>query len=230
MEIRIVGPGGTRDLLMDQPEGFGTGGFYVSTDEASYYIDPGPGAVLKINRWGWNLKIDKIVCSHFHLDHYGDLLTMIEYSTRMTRKIELITTDDVWNYIDPYHKSFCNYTNYRSLKNTFPIQHGIDGFGIYIEEANLLYTSDGVFHSKIPSLKADTMIANLTIRNRTESIEHMSLRDLEKFIELVRPKQVILYHYSKYILPELDQIAYELGETHDNIEFYVAKERDVYVL
>ncbi|MCS7122825.1 MAG: MBL fold metallo-hydrolase [Candidatus Micrarchaeota archaeon] len=230
MEIRIVGPGGTRDLLMDQPEGFGTGGFYVSTETGSYYVDPGPGALYKINRWGWGLRIDRIVCSHFHLDHYGDLLAMIEYSTRMSRKIDLITTEDVWNYIDPYHKGFSNYIDYRSLKNTFPIQHGIDGFGIYIEEANLLYTSDGVFHSKIPRFRAETMIANLTIRERIESIEHMSIADLERFIDLIRPKHVILYHYSKYLLPDIHRIAYELSEIHDEIQFYVAKEREVYVL
>lgn len=228
MEIGIVGPGGTRDLLIKQPIGFGTGGFYIREDSTTYYIDPGPGAVLKINRQHPDLQIDSIICSHFHLDHYGDLLATIEYSTNLERKVDLISTDDVYRYIDQYHKKFINYINYKNFKNTFPIDHGIDGFGIYLEDLGVYYTSDGKFHNRLLNVQADILIANIAVIEPT-SIKHMSLQDLKKFIDMIKPKHVIISHYSIYLLKRLDMLMSELTSSYPDIKFYTAKEGDRYV-
>lgn len=229
MEIGIVGPGGTRDLLINQPEGYGTGGFYVDTGEKTYYIDPGPGALYKINKFGWKLDINCLIVSHHHLDHYGDILAMIEYSSRLERKVDLITTEDVWNHIDRYHREFVNYINYRSLNNIFQIQHGIDGFGIRIEgESYLYYTSDGKYHEGILRQVSDTMIANITIDNMI-SDKHMSIQDLYKFLDVIQPHTLILYHFSKHILNRLDEIRDNIEDKY-KIEVYIAREKDKYVL
>lgn len=222
-----MGPGGTRDLLINQPLGYGTGGFYIKDNGEVYYIDPGPGAMFKINRFGWKIEINNLICTHFHLDHYGDLLTMIEYSTKLRKKIDLITTEQTWNYIDPYHKEFVNYINYKELKNTFKIAHGIDGFGIKIGE--VYYTSDGKYHSDILKERSEVLIANITIIDGLASDKHMDLKDLEKFIETIKPSKLILNHFSIHILNRLEDLKKYLSQKYE-IEVYIAKEGEKYVL
>ncbi len=222
-----MGPGGTRDLLINQPEGYGTGGFYLDTGDRVYYIDPGPGALYKINRFNWKLNIDSIIVTHHHLDHYGDVLSMIEYSSKLEKKVDLITTEDVWNHIDFYHRKFVNYINYKSLNNVFQIKHGIDGFGIRLD--NLYYTSDGKYSDQILKKTTNVMIANITIDDTMISDKHMSLQDLYMFLNTIKPSILILYHYSKYILEKLDTIKDVIQDKY-KIDVYIAKEKDKYVL
>jgi ribonuclease BN (tRNA processing enzyme) len=219
MKIKFIGPGGTRHLLISQPKGYGTGGFIIK-GEKNIYIDPGPGALVKSIKYGEKLKsIDEIIVTHFHLDHYGDLLGIIEAVTETERKTVLRADSLTIKHIDQYHKNFVDIVNLSETKYTFKINHGIEGYSIKIED--IYYTSDGSY-SEV-NVKAGVLIANLVREKPEKPLIHMSLEDLDRYIEAVDPDIVILNHFSKLILNKIHKIADKLREKY-NKRFIVAKE------
>ena len=66
-----------------------TGGFRIEDiDGKNIHVDPGPGALVRTYQFGLNpMKVNILVVSHSHTDHYTDAEVMLEAMTRgMTRK------------------------------------------------------------------------------------------------------------------------------------------------
>ena len=66
-----------------------TGGFRIDDiDGKNIHVDPGPGALVRSYQFGLNpLKLDCVMVSHSHTDHYSDAEVLLEAITRgMTRK------------------------------------------------------------------------------------------------------------------------------------------------
>ncbi|MBI5228236.1 MBL fold metallo-hydrolase [Candidatus Micrarchaeota archaeon] len=77
MEIIFLGSGGGRVNLVKQIRG--TGGFRISSDSAKIHVDPGPGALLaSIKTKQDPAKLDAIVISHGHVDHFSDAMVLME--------------------------------------------------------------------------------------------------------------------------------------------------------
>jgi len=56
-------------------------------DKTNLHLDPGPGALVYSNWSGLSpQKLDGILISHSHLDHYGDAEAIIEAMTRASTK------------------------------------------------------------------------------------------------------------------------------------------------
>ena len=80
VRITFLGTGGGRFATVYQVRN--TGGIYIEA-EANIHLDPGPGAVINLNRLGVDpADTDGVLVSHCHPDHYADAEVLIEGMTR----------------------------------------------------------------------------------------------------------------------------------------------------
>lgn len=109
-ELVILGSGGGRHHIRTQHRA--TGGYLYKFNGIQSHIDPGPGAVVRINQYKEDpTKTELFIITHAHVDHYNDINAIIE-SSRETlhdknynyyKKGTLITTSEVFHYISDYH-------------------------------------------------------------------------------------------------------------------------------
>ena len=109
-ELVFLGSGGGRHHIRTQYRA--TGGILYKFNGIQAHIDPGPGAIVRINQYHEEpLKTELFIATHAHVDHYNDLSTMIESSRdnlhdgkyHYFKKGILITTPEVLKYISEYH-------------------------------------------------------------------------------------------------------------------------------
>lgn len=90
-ELTFLGTGGGRFTTISQLRQ--TGGLYIRDRGLNANIDPGPGALVHMHRYGLDpTKTDTIMVSHSHLDHCTDAPVLLEGITRggLDRKGTLI--------------------------------------------------------------------------------------------------------------------------------------------
>ncbi len=83
VRITFLGTGGGRHTTMYQTRC--TGGMLMEHGNPVHrlHIDPGPGALVQMNRIRYDLgKTESVIISHAHPDHYGDSPSVIEGMTR----------------------------------------------------------------------------------------------------------------------------------------------------
>ncbi len=196
-----------------------TGGFRLDdVDGKNLHIDPGPGALVRSYQFGLNpLKLDGVIITHSHTDHYTDGEVLIEAFTRgMTRKkgvvlgsLSVIDGYKQWGpCISSYHLSkpdheiimpdkLIKWDNLK-IKGTKTI-HGDPtgvGFQLKLKNMNISYTSDTEYFDKLPQYHdgADILIGSV-IRPKSDRIPgHMCVDDFAKLVEEVSPKLAIMTH------------------------------------
>ena len=203
-----------------------TGGFRIEDiDGKNVHVDPGPGALVRTYQFGLNpMKVNILVVSHSHTDHYTDAEVMLEAMTRgMTRKKgtlvgsrSVIEGFDKWGpCISKYHMSkpdvFVmeegNYNKFDKLNLTATkTVHGDPktvGFKFEYENFTLSYTSDTEYFPELHKHHkgADVLIGSV-IRAGNERIRgHMCADDFEALINEVSPKLAIMTHLGmKFIM------------------------------
>ena len=78
-ELVILGSGGGRHHIRTQYRA--TGGTIYKFNGIQAHIDPGPGAIVRINQFQENpVKTELLIVTHAHVDHYSDLSAIIESS------------------------------------------------------------------------------------------------------------------------------------------------------
>ncbi len=70
----------TLTVLGGSPAGAGTGrgcsGYLISTDEATFVLDLGPGTLTELRRHADFRTLDAVILSHLHVDHVLDLVAL----------------------------------------------------------------------------------------------------------------------------------------------------------
>lgn len=196
-----------------------TGGLRIDgIDGKNIHIDPGPGALVRTYQFGLNpLKLDAVMVSHSHTDHYTDAEVLIEAMTRgMTRKKGAVigSKSVIEGYkrwgpcISKYHLSKPDVSvlgvNETAKVGSIKIKgtktvHGDPmavGFNLKIKDFSISYTSDTEYFEDLHEYHAgaDVLIASV-IRPRNEKIRgHMSRDDFAKLVSEVSPKFAIMTH------------------------------------
>ncbi|MBM4240659.1 MAG: MBL fold metallo-hydrolase [Euryarchaeota archaeon] len=196
------------------------------------HIDPGPGALVRTYQFGLDpIKLDAILVSHSHTDHYSDAEVLIEAMTKgMTRKRGIVIGSrsvikgyKTWGpCISNYHLKKSNVEIMEpdktkrigkiKIKATKTI-HGDPtaiGFVLRSGELSISYTSDTEYYEGLQRYHkgADILIASV-IRPRNERIRgHMCTEDFMKLVTEVSPKLAIMTHLGmKMIMNNADREA-----------------------
>src|SRR5512147_1017173 len=80
--IKFFGTGGARFVAASQVRA--TGGLWLNYKKTNLFIDPGPGAVVRIHGAKDHFDpghLDGIILTHKHLDHANDVNILIEAMT-----------------------------------------------------------------------------------------------------------------------------------------------------
>ncbi|ADG12781.1 MBL fold metallo-hydrolase [Methanocaldococcus infernus] len=246
VEIIFLGSGGGRWATITQKKP--TGGFRIHTDELKLHVDPGPGAIVRLNQLKispW--KTNSLFISHCHPDHYNDGEIIVEAITNgMTRKrgifigsLTVVEGFGEYEYvISKYHQSKLElvkalYPNdelklYDTTIKATKTKHGDPfgiGFRLKTKYGDIGYTSDTEF---IPSLIKDfdgvrVLIANI-VRKKNEKIRgHLCSNDVIDLINSMenKPELLIMNHMGVKMTNPLKEAKYI--EENTNIKVVPAK-------
>lgn len=215
-----------------------TGGFRIDEiDGKNIHIDPGPGALVRTYQFGLNpLKLNGVLVSHCHTDHYTDAEVLIEAMTRgMTRKKgffvgskSVIKGYEKWGpCISDYHLSIPHVTvleagESKKLGNlqvtATRTKHGDPkavGFKFGWDDFTLSYTSDtGYFEDlHLDHKNSDVLLASVIRPGNDRLHGHMCSDDFEKLVKEVSPKLAIMTHLGmKLIMDHPEQEAERISE------------------
>ncbi len=202
-----------------------TGGLRIDNiDGKNIHIDPGPGALVRTYQFGLNpLKLDAVMVSHSHTDHYTDAEVLIEAMTKgMTRKRGTVVGSKsvIEGYkrwgpcISKYHLSKPD-VSVLGINETVKLGkikingtktvHGDPtavGFNLKVKNFSLSYTADTEYFEDLHKYHegADVLIASV-IRPKSEKIRgHMSTTDFAKLVNEVSPRLAIMTHLGMKML------------------------------
>lgn len=231
MELTFLGSGGGRFATITQKRM--TGGFRIDDiDGKNIHIDPGPGALVRTYQFGLSpLKLNGVLVSHSHTDHYTDAEVLIEAMTRgMTRKKGFLVGSksvvegyERWGpCISKYHRSIPK-VNVLEVGDSIKIdklkitatktKHGDPkgvGYKLNVDDFIISYTSDTGY---LPELArehedADVLIASVIRPGDDRLHGHLCTDDFQKLVEEISPKLAIMTHLGmKLITNNPDQEA-----------------------
>jgi len=223
-ELVILGSGGGRHHIRTQHRA--TGGFLYKFNGIQAHIDPGPGAIVRMNQYGEDpVKTELFIVSHGHVDHYNDISAVIESSRELLhdkkynyyKKGLLLTTDDVIHLISDYHLQMVErivtfkagdtikYKN-TEIKGTKVIHSpNNDGFGLRfnLENYSLAYTSDTKvfdgFSEQFNGVKI--LILNLLRPDSVTCKRHVCTDEVIPYLNKIDPplESLIISHFGSFM-------------------------------
>lgn len=217
MKLEFLGTGGGRFATISQKRM--TGGFRIDgIDGKNIHVDPGPGALVRSHQFGLNpRKINMLLVSHCHTDHYNDAEVLIEAMTQgMTRRTgHVIASDSVINGTDELGPSISKYHQSKPkvsvLKPGDEIKEGkitvrgtktnhgdptCVGFNINYKGFNINYTADTEFFPELIEEHADAdVLIGCVIKEGERKIKgHLRTMDFEELVNEIQPKIAIMTH------------------------------------
>lgn len=217
MKLTFLGTGGGRFATISQKRM--TGGFRIDKiGGKNIHVDPGPGALVRSHQFGLNpRKINVLLVSHCHTDHYNDAEVLIEAMTQgMTKRAgHVIGSETVINgngelgpSISKYHQSKPKVSTMHPgdvIKEGELIIKGTDthhgdptcvGFNINYHGLNINYTADTEFFPELVKEHEDAdVLIGCVIKEGERKIKgHMRTMDFEKLVNEVQPKLAIMTH------------------------------------
>jgi phosphoribosyl 1,2-cyclic phosphodiesterase len=242
--IKFLGSGGARFVAASQVRA--TGGMWLSYRQTNLFIDPGPGAIVKIHSSRDRLdpgRLDGIILTHKHLDHSNDVNILIEAMTDggFKKKGVLFCPEDavsgegvvlryVTEYLDRVEllKEEKTYT-LKDITFTTPVRHvhGVETYGLIFHlNETIGIISDTRFFEGLPDFyRTDYLIVNVLRVNpidRMRPIDHLSLDDFVNIVKRVRPKKAIMTHFGLTMIKEKPHILAEKLKKETGVEVIAA--------
>ncbi len=242
--VKFIGTGGARVVVSRQIRS--TGGLWLSYRDTNLYVDPGPGALVRVFGSRERLdpsRLDAVMITHKHLDHANDVNAMMEAMTEggFKKKGILFCPEDalgedpvVFRYVRTYVEKIellRENGSYRVKDITFTIpcrhKHPVETYGaIFDLNLKIGLVTDTRFFEALPACyPVDVLIVNvLRVKPITEAdpIDHLSLDDFRKLITRVSPKTAIMTHFGMTIIREKPHILAETLSRETGIEVIAA--------
>jgi ribonuclease BN (tRNA processing enzyme) len=223
-ELVILGSGGGRHHIRTQYRA--TGGILYKFNDIQSHIDPGPGAIVRVNQYQEDpLKTELFIVSHGHVDHYSDLSAIIESSRENLhdknynyyRKGTLITTEEVLNYISDYHLNMLekvvrfkagNEIIYKGVKITgTKTIHSPknEGFGIKftLKDYSIAFTSDTMVYDGFSEQFSgcNILVLNLLRPNSIVCKRHLCTDEVIPYLNKIEPplNSLIITHFGSFM-------------------------------
>ncbi len=223
-KLTFLGSGGGRFTTIYQMRA--TGGLYVESG-ARIHIDPGPGALVQMHRFGVDpTKTDVIAISHAHTDHYTDGEILIEGITNggTKKKGVLIGSKSVIEGYDihgpaisKYHRGLVDRVQamspgdefqFKKIKITATKSFHNDpttvGFRISTPDGIVSYMADTDYDDSLISEHEGARILILPVtRPLGAKIPfHLSTREAARLVEKIEPELAIMTHFGLKMLNE----------------------------
>ncbi len=223
-EIIILGSGGGRHHIRTQYRA--TGGILYKFNDIQAHIDPGPGAIVRINQYQEDpVKSELFIVTHGHVDHYSDLSAMIESSREILhdknynyfKKGTLITTTEVLRYISDYHLNMLEQVlkfkagdklNYRGveIEGTKTVHSPKnEGFGIkfHLKDYSIAFTSDTMVYPEFSEefSECNILVLNLLRPNSIVCKRHLCTDEVIPYLNKIDPplNSLIITHFGSYM-------------------------------
>ena len=223
-ELVILGSGGGRHHIRTQHRA--TGGFLFKFNGLQAHIDPGPGAIVRMNQYGEDpVKTELFIITHAHVDHYNDVSAIIESSRESLhdknhnyyKKGLLITTDEVIHLISDYHLQMVEkivtfragdtimYKGTEIMGTKVVHSPNSEGFGIQfnLENYSLAYTSDTMIFDGFSEQYAgvNILILNLLRPDSVTCKRHVCTDEVIPYLNKIDPplETLIINHFGSYM-------------------------------
>lgn len=223
-ELVILGSGGGRHHIRTQHRA--TGGLLFKFDGVQCAIDPGPGAIVRMNQYCEDpVKTNLFIVTHFHIDHYNDLSTIIESSREILhdrnynyfKKGILITTEETIEFVPKYHLNMLekvipfkpgdkfNYKEAEIVGTKVVHSPNNEGFGIRFNLKNysLAYTSDTmVFDGFVEQFSGvNILVLNLLRPDSIICKRHLCTDEVIPYLNQINPSldTLIITHFGSYM-------------------------------
>ena len=231
--VKFVGTGGARIVASKQVRS--TGGLWIHYKETNLYIDPGPGALVRIRASGDHLEpshLDGIILTHKHLDHANDVNVLIEAMAEggFKKRGMLFCPDDALNgdpvvlkyvreYLDAIEvlKAGQSY-KVKDISFSVPVRHihPVEAYGLIFHlNKKVGLIADTRYFNELPDhYKVDILIVNvLRVKpiSQADPIDHLSIDDFKRIVARIRPEKAIMTHLGMNLIKEKPaEIAKEL--------------------
>jgi phosphoribosyl 1,2-cyclic phosphodiesterase len=215
--IKFIGTAGARFVVTKQLRS--SAGVWLSVGKTNFYIDPGPGALVRCLNSKPKLEpfaLDGILLTHKHLDHSGDVNVLIEAMTEggFKKRGVLFAPGDaleedpvvlkyVRNYVEKVEVLKEN-SEYRIGEIQFSTaerhRHRVETYGVNfkISPHTVSLIADTKFFPDLPSLyRGEILIIHVVRLNPVvdEPIDHLSIEDVKTIVKKVKPKLTVLTHF-----------------------------------
>jgi len=222
-ELVILGSGGGRHHIRTQYRA--TGGILYKFNGTQAHIDPGPGAIVRINQYKEDpTKTELFIVTHMHIDHFNDLCAIIEASREQLhdrnynyfKKGTLITTEEVLTFIPKYHQSMLKMiipftpgdkADFKGveIRGTKTIHSKVKGFGVIfkLEDYAIGFTSDTkVFDGFSKQFNGvDVLVLNLLRPDSIQCRRHVCTDEVIPYLNKITPplKGLLITHFGSYM-------------------------------
>lgn len=224
LELIFLGTGGGRFATITQKRR--TGGIRILHDKANIHLDPGPGALIYSLEAGLSpQKINGLLISHRHPDHYNDAEILIEAMTKgMTKKRgTLAAAHSVLHSrehntppISKYHQQMPEQLidakpgatfNIKNLQISVTQAKHTDpdavGFRIKTPSAgDIAYTSDSEYFESISKQYAGVRVLILCVLRPSGSPwkGHLTTDDATRIVRETRSEMAVLTHFGMQMI------------------------------
>lgn len=218
-EILFLGTAGARYVVAKQLRA--SAGTIIKIDNSYLLLDPGPGTLVLLAKRKIPIeKIETIVVSHQHLDHSADLNIMVDAITEggFKKRGTLFLTESalkegiLLSYLHSYLKKIeilKPHTFYESspfkFKTTCLLKHTAENYGLlfYFPEGKTVgfMTDTAYFDGLAEEFAEANILVIYTVRYKPqENVLHLSISDVKKILEKIKPEEVILTHFGMTML------------------------------
>ncbi|MGD0496363.1 MAG: MBL fold metallo-hydrolase [Candidatus Bathyarchaeia archaeon] len=221
--IVFLGTGGGRFVTMTQRRR--TAGIRIIGEGLNLHLDPGPGALVHSIEEGFNpQRVNAVLVSHCHPDHYTDAEMLVEAMTRgMTRRRGLLAapksvlegSDACEVSISKYHQQMVE----QKIEVAPGLKFAFGGINILTTEARhtdpdavgfrfetefgvFAYTSDTEYFEGIAKYYQGVRLLALCVMRPSGKPwkGHMSTEDAIRIVDETRPEQAVLTHLGMSML------------------------------
>jgi len=222
-ELVILGSGGGRHHIRTQYRA--TGGILYKFNGTQAHIDPGPGAIVRINQYEEDpTKTELFIVTHMHIDHFNDLCAVIEASRESLhdrnynyfKKGSLITTEEVLTFVPKYHQTMLetiipfkrgDKADFKGVEilGTKVVHSKVEGFGVIFKLADysIAFSSDTkVFDGFSEQFSGvDVLVLNLLRPDSVQCRRHVCTDEVIPYLNRITPplKGLLITHFGSYM-------------------------------
>jgi ribonuclease BN (tRNA processing enzyme) len=200
-------------------------GYFIESDCVRLMMDCGAGTLHALARYGlpWE-KISHIFISHFHIDHVGELASLLfafKHAMKSSRSepLTIIGPDKLDRVINGLSDAF----GAQSLEPAFDVEvrmlkpgqqvllaeghllsvaktpHTPESLAVRIDSqrGSICYTGDTGASEQLPKFfeKADLLISECSFPERRQGLAHLSIKDAACMAELARAARLLVTHF-----------------------------------